>query len=76
MQHPYSEHANGFQVFYVLLLMAYYIAQLILHGSLIQSLCSTFDSAKNFARRLAESMRNHLLPADLAMPGQIRFQPP
>ena len=56
--------------------MAYYIAQLILHGSLIKSLCKTFGSAKNFARRLAESMRNHAAPADLAMPGQIRFQPP
>jgi hypothetical protein len=76
MQHPYSEHANGFQVFYVLLLMAYYIAQLILHGNLIQSLCKTFGSAKNFARRMAESMRNHPAPAHLAMPGQIRFQPP
>jgi hypothetical protein len=76
MQHPYSEHANGFRVFYLLLLMAHYIAQLILHGNLIRSLCKTFGSAKNFARRLAESMRNHWLPADLTLPGQIRFQPP
>jgi len=76
MQHPYSEHANGFQVFYVLLLMAHYIAQLILHGNLIVSLCKTFGSARNFARRLAESMRNHPAPANLTMPGQIRFQPP
>ena len=76
MQHPYSQNANGFQVFYVLLLMAHYIAQLILHGNLIKSLCKMFGSAKNFARRLAESMRNHPVPADLPMPGQIRFQPP
>jgi len=76
MQHPYSEHANGFRIFYILLLMAHYIAQLILHGNLIKALCKTFGSAKNFARRLAESMRNHLAPADLTMPGQIRFRPP
>lgn len=76
MQHPYSEHANGFRIFYILLLMAHVIAQLILHGSLIKSLCRTFGSAKNFARRLAESMRNHPVPVELAMPGQIRFQPP
>lgn len=76
MQHPYSEHVNGFKVFYHLLLMAHYITQLILHGSLIKSLCKTFGSARNFARRLAESMRNHLLPANLTMPGQIRLQPP
>ena len=50
--------------------------QLILHGSLIKSLCKTFGSARNFARRLAESMRNHSTPEELALPGQIRFQPP
>jgi hypothetical protein len=73
MEHPYSEHANGFRIFYLLLLIAHYITQLILHGSLIRSLCRTFGSAKNFARRLAESMRNHLSPRNLTMPGQIRF---
>ncbi len=76
MQHPYSEHVNGFRIFYILLLIAHYINQLILHGNLIKSLSSTFGSARNFARRLAESMRNHSVPADLAMPGQIRFRPP
>jgi len=39
-------------------------------------LAKSFGSAKNFARRLAELMRNHAVPADLAMPGQIRLQPP
>ena len=76
MQHPYSEHANGFRIFYILLLIAHYITQLILHSSLIRSLAESFGSARNFARRLAESMRNHFIPLDLAMPGQIRFKPP
>jgi len=76
MEHPYSEHANGFRIFYILLLIAHYISQLILHGNLIKSLCTTFFSAKNFARRLAESMRNYRASADLAMPGQVRFHPP
>lgn len=76
MRHPYSGHANGFRIFYILLLIAHYISQLILHGSLIGSLRATFGSARNFARRLAESMRNHCVPADLDMPGQIRFRPP
>ena len=56
--------------------VACYIAQLILHGTLISSLRKPFGSAKNFARRLAESRRHHPAPADLPMPGQIRFQPP
>ena len=76
MEHPYSEHPNGFRLFYLLLLIAHYLTQLILQGSLIDSLHQTFGSAKNFARRLAESMRNDPLPIDLALPGQIRFKPP
>jgi len=76
MEHPYSEHPNGFRIFYILLLIAHYLTQLILHGSLIGALAKSFGSAKNFARRLAESMRNHLLPEQLPMPGQIRFRPP
>ena len=76
MEHPYSENRNGFRVFYTLLLIAHYMSQLILHGSLIRSLAKSFGSAKNFARRLAESMRIYMLVEDLAMPGQIRFQPP
>jgi hypothetical protein len=76
MEHPYSEHHNGFRTFYILLLIAHYMTQLILHGSLIRSLAESFGSAKNVARRLAESMRNSLIPQDIALPGQIRFQPP
>ena len=73
MEHPYSEHVNGFRIFYLLLLIAHFITQLILHGSLIKSLYKSFGSAKNFARRLAESMRNYLISHNLTMPGQIRF---
>jgi hypothetical protein len=76
MEHPYSEHHNGFRIFYILLLIAHYFNQLILHGSLIRSLNNTFGSAKNFARRLAESLRHHFVPHNLVLPGQIRFQPP
>jgi len=76
MEHPYSEHKNGFRIFYILLLIAHYITQLILHSSLIRALAKSFGSAKNFARRLAESLRNHLVPDTLPMPGQIRFRPP
>lgn len=76
MEHPYSEHKNGFRIFYILLLIAHYITQLILHSNLIRVLARSFGSAKNFARRLAESLRNYLVPADLPLPGQIRLQPP
>ncbi len=55
---------------------SYMISQLILHGSLIRSLARTFGSARNFARRLAESLRNRLVPEHLPLPGPIRFKPP
>ena len=76
MEHPYSEHANGFRVFYIMLLIGHYLSQLILNGSLIKSLAESFGTAKNFARRLSESFRNYLLPETIMMPGQIRFLPP
>ena len=56
MEHPYSEHPNGFRVFYLLLLIAHYLMQLILHGSLIRSLMQAFGSVQNFARRLAPNL--------------------
>jgi len=76
MEHPFSEHPNGFLVFYLLLLIAHYLSQLIHHGSLIESLVRVYGSAKNFARRLAESLRQWPVPATISLPGQIRFQPP
>lgn len=76
MEHAYSKHPKGIRIFYILMQIAYIITQLILKGSLLKSLAHTFRSAKNFARRLAESLRNYLLPTELPMPGQIRFMPP
>lgn len=76
MEHPFSEHANGFLAFYILLLIAHYLSQLIHHGSLIESLVCVYGSAKNFARRLAESLRQWPVPSTISLPGQIRFHPP
>ncbi len=68
MAHRFSEHSYGARNFYLLLLIAHYICQLILHGSLIKTLVRTFGSAKNFARRLAESLRLRVLPDNLTLP--------
>ena len=74
MEHAYSRHENGIKIMYILLTIAHIINQLILKGSLIRSLMKTFGSAKNFARRLSESMRCNKLNADaLKLPGQIRL---
>lgn len=75
MQHPFSEHHNGFEVFYLFLLFAHYLTQLILHSSLISSLSKTFGSSRNFARRLGESLRHYILHPSFRLPGQIRLKP-
>ncbi|MEX2382119.1 MAG: hypothetical protein WD490_07035, partial [Opitutales bacterium] len=54
--------------------LAHFFTQLILHSNLFDQ--RAFGSAKNFARRLAESFRLVQLPEDLNLPGQIRFRPP
>lgn len=74
MEHAYSRHENGMRIMYILLTIAHMISQLVAKGSLIRSLMKTFGSVKNFARRLAESMRFIPLDADtLGTPCQIRF---
>ena len=74
MEHAYSRHENGMRIMYILLTIAHMISQLVAKGSLLRSLVKTFGSAKNFARRLAESIRYVRLDADMiATPCQIRF---
>lgn len=76
MEHVFSGHPTGSRVFHLMLLLAHLFTQLVLHSNLFDSLARSFGSARNFARRLAESLRNDLLPEDLVLPGQIRFRPP
>jgi autotransporter-associated beta strand protein len=75
MGHVFSAHPNAFRVFYLFLLLAHLFNQLLLHSNLIVSLQRTFGSAKNFARRLAESLRNALLPPDPVPPRPDSFSP-
>jgi hypothetical protein len=74
MEHLFSGHPSGSRVFYLLLLLAHFFTQLILHSNLFA--LDVYGSARNFARRLAESFRHVLLPEILVLPGQIRFHPP
>jgi len=74
MEHAYSRHENGIKIMYILLTIAHIINQLIIKGSLIRSFMKKFGSAKNFAKRLSESVRCNNLNADaLELPGQIRL---
>ena len=51
--------------FYLLMQIAHLITQLVEHGNLLVGRCETlFGSLRAFARRLAESLRHHLIDAD------------
>jgi hypothetical protein len=75
MEHAYCEHPNANQNYFLLLQIAHFLFQLMVKGSLFVAFRQQLGTWKNFARRLAESFRNRLLPPDdlLNPVGQIRF---
>ncbi len=65
LEHAYSTGEKQIKNFYVLLQIAHLILQLLERGSLLpQDARRLFGSLANLARRLAESIRNVLIPAD------------
>jgi hypothetical protein len=79
LEHAYSTGERQIRNFYVLLQIAHMLLQLVERGSLLtQEAKKLFGSLKGMARRLAESIRNVLIPADaidsaLAAKIQIRL---
>jgi hypothetical protein len=79
LEHAYSTGERQIKNFYVLLQIAHLILQLLERGSLLtQDARKLFGSLRNLARRLAESIRNVLIPAEaidskLAAAIQIRL---
>ena len=69
LEHAYSTGPTQIKNFYVLLQIAHMIVQLIERGSLLGDDCRRlFGSFRNLSRRLAESLRNHLIPPDALDP--------
>jgi hypothetical protein len=63
LEHAYSTGQRQIKNFYVLLQIAHMILQLIECGSLLSTDCKRlFGSIRNLAKRLAESLRNRLIP--------------
>ncbi len=75
MEHAYCEHPNAAKNYFLLLQIAHFLFQLMVKGSLFVAFRQQLGTWKNFARRLAESFRNRLLPPDALLKpvGQIRF---
>jgi hypothetical protein len=78
LEHPYGTGHRQIKNFYVLLQIAHMILQLIERGSLLGAECQRlFGSLRNLARRLAESLRNRLIPPealDVAAAARIQIR--
>ncbi len=76
--HAYSTGQWQIKNFYVLLQIAHMILQLMECRSLLGADCKRlFGSIRNLARRLAESIRNRLIPpeaTDAAIAGRIQIR--
>jgi len=65
LEHAYSTGDRQIKNFYLLLQIAHLILQLIEHGSLLSDRCQhLFGSLLRMAHRLAESLRNRLIPRE------------
>jgi hypothetical protein len=69
LEHAYSTGERQIKNFYILLQIAHLILQLVERGSLLgEEAKKLFGSLRNLARRLAESIRNALIPSDAIDP--------
>jgi hypothetical protein len=78
LEHAYGTGERQIKNFYLLLQIAHLILQLMERGSLLGADCKRlFGSLRNLARRLAESVRNRLIPPealDLAAAASIQIR--
>lgn len=69
LEHAYSMGDQELKNFYLLLQMAHMMLQLVEMGNLLRQNCKKlFGSIRNLARRLAESLRHRLIPAEALDP--------
>ena len=71
LEHTYSDDANAAKIFYFLLQIAHAINQLMMKGSLLRDFNRVLGSIRNYLRRLAEAMRNHVMPFHPWDPGAL-----
>jgi hypothetical protein len=69
LEHAYSLQDRQMRNYYLLMQIAHMILQLLERGSLLSRNCKKlFGSIRNLARRLAESIRNFLIPPEALDP--------
>ena len=78
LEHAYGTGPWAIMNFYLLMQIAHLITQLVEHGNLLVGRCETlFGSLRALARRLAESLRHHLIDAqtlDTAAAARIQIR--
>jgi len=73
LEHAYGSGDRQIKNYYLLLQIAHMILQLIECGSLLAADCKRlFGSIRNLAKRLAESLRNRLIPPEATDPAIAR----
>lgn len=79
LEHPYSKHATGWKVFYLVLQIATIIEQLLTHSKLLDpELRKTSKAVRNLASKILEAIRNYKLDKEtyelfVNQPFQIRI---
>jgi len=75
LEHAYSLGSRQIKNLYVLMQIAHMILQLIERGSLLGADCKRlFGSLRNLTRRLAESLRNRVIPLAAMNSGSIQIR--
>lgn len=75
LEHAYTRDRQGYQCFFVMMLMAHTIQQLVAKGSLLKKIWKQIGSMKNLAKLLSEAFTSQVFTESIALPTQIRLRP-
>jgi hypothetical protein len=73
LEHVYSRNPTAAKSYFLLMLMAHLIQQLLTRGRLGTVFKAAFHTFLHYGRQLLESLKRQPLPVDLQPPGQIRL---
>ena len=73
LEHVYSHHPVAAKGYFLLMLMAHTVQQLLTRGQLGTVFQAAFHTFRHYGKQMLEALRNQALPPDLDPPGQIRL---
>lgn len=73
LEHVYSRNRNAARSYFVLMLCAHLLQQLLTRGQLGSLFESVFHTFLHYGKKLMAALMNEPLPSDLNPPGQIRL---